>query len=411
MIATRCYASKIVPGLCTFCDRPLDDSLEHILLSAIGGRKCSRRVICGHHNNEFGGTIDDVLARQLAIFCNLLAIETGRGETAATLRDLETVDGQRINLHPGGKFVGRAQFEDVEVAPNKRQIRISAGSEDQLRMLVTQYMQRYGRTHTGLENATIQRRIEPGAAIDISGNIGGEAACRAIAKMALLLLASEVGTDAVRGADIAELRAFIIDGSGTWDGIRQEYETAFERLPEHAALPEFAHRIAVVADPSSAMAIALVELFGTFRYTVLLSEAWQGPAVALHYGVDPTIGESVEARTVPCVSLTAQELRDRSSPETEVIARLGRLFALIRQRRLSLSIEEISHDVVREVLTPDRAGTTITQDDVARITQEAVGRIMAVSAGVPYQQELEAAQVFASTSVTSRGRRRRRKKK
>src|ERR1700722_11666968 len=64
---------------CIFCDNALgkDTKPEHILLSALGGRKTTKRVICSKHNEGFGGTIDDALAQQVSFLRNQLQLESG----------------------------------------------------------------------------------------------------------------------------------------------------------------------------------------------------------------------------------------------------------------------------------------------------------------------------------------------
>jgi hypothetical protein len=295
-------------GLCTFCDNPLDDSIEHVVLSAIGGRKCSARVICGDHNNTFGSTIDKVLTEQLAFFCNLLAIRTGRNQTAATIRGLQTTDGVRVDLEPGGRPVQRAAIKDEPRADGKRQIRITANNVEQLRHLTEQYMRRYpGRS---LDNATILQTIERlSSPVEYSGEIGGEAALRAIAKMGLLLLASEIGTDAVRGLDTAPIRTFITIGGQSEDHVRMDYATAFPEVLAFASFPFYSHQIGAIADPTSGVACAFVKIFGTFRYNVLISDAWSGPAKSIFYAVDPVTGTHDEVNLVVNAPIFAQSHR------------------------------------------------------------------------------------------------------
>jgi hypothetical protein len=60
--------------LCLFCPAELDETTkpEHILLTALGGRKKTTDAICSACNNKFGGSIDNVLTSQFEKFRNLL---------------------------------------------------------------------------------------------------------------------------------------------------------------------------------------------------------------------------------------------------------------------------------------------------------------------------------------------------
>jgi len=56
-----------------------NETEEHILLNAIGGKLKSKKLICKSCNSEFGSEIDDTLARQLNPIANLLDIKRDRG--------------------------------------------------------------------------------------------------------------------------------------------------------------------------------------------------------------------------------------------------------------------------------------------------------------------------------------------
>jgi hypothetical protein len=391
--ATHCYGESM-PGACTFCENPLDGSDEHILLSALGGRKRSTRVVCGDHNNAFGNTIDAALARQLAFFCNILGIRTGRGEETATLRNLTTTSGEQIDLRPGGRMFARTRIEDNPTSSNQRAIRIAVSSDERLRQLVPQYLRRYNRNASDLENVVVEERIEPGAAINFEIDLGDEQAYRCIAKMCLLLLASATGTNHVRGPDTASLRAFILDGSGDWDGLRREYQTEFPRPSEHSALPAYAHRIGVVADPAAQLAYGQIELFGIFRYTAILSEAWNGPAVGLHYGVNPVDGVGGDARIESRATSTASEIRARNAPAEQINERTRIVWPQVLQRQLDIAIRELVAESMERALGHLEDGAEITDEDRLRVAEEVSSRFVALVRNRPYREQLDLSRVL-----------------
>lgn len=397
---------------CTFCEAPLDGSDEHILLSAIGGRKRSRRVICCGHNNKFGSSIDRELADQLAFYANLLAIRTGRDGAAPTLRGLLTMDGTRVDLEPGGRPVKKATIEDVPIGENRRQIRIAANSEEQLRRLAETYLKKYGLGHDAVKDGTIEQTLTPlSAPIDIRGSIGGEGPLRAVAKMGLLLLASEAGTAAVRCPDVSGIRAFIESGGDSTAFVRQDYASAFPRASALTALPGHSHRICALASPGSGVAVAHIELFGTFCFTVLLSEAWTGPEVALFYGVDPVTGEDVEARTADRPPLSAGEFHALATSVEEALKpRIKRLFAMISERQTDMVMQTITDQAIAEVFPPDRKGTPLTSADLSRLAFAMAGLLVAHERRLPYRRPLDPNQVFRPASVQApRPRRKHRK--
>lgn len=67
---------------CYVCDDILNsenETVEHIVLNAIGGKLKSRRLICRDCNSKFGSKIDTELAKQLSSFCTLLNIQRESG--------------------------------------------------------------------------------------------------------------------------------------------------------------------------------------------------------------------------------------------------------------------------------------------------------------------------------------------
>jgi len=386
-----------MPNLCTFCDNPLDGSEEHILLSALGGRKRSTRVICAVHNNAFGSTIDVALTRQLAYFCNILGIQTGRREPSATLRNLVTTGGERVDVAPGGRMIAQTQINDTLTSPNQRSIDIAVASEERLRTLLPQYLRRHRRGTSDLENAVLEERIEPGAAIDFEIDLGDEEAFRCVAKMGLLLLASAVGTHHVRGVDTAGIRSFILDGSGAWDGLRREYETDFSRPAEHITLPAYAHRIGAVADASAQLAYAQVELFGMLRYTVIISEDWSGPAAGLQYGVNPVDGSGSDVHNEPRAIATASQIKARNATAQEINERVRAIWPRVHERQQEIAVNELVADSMERAFADLEEGAEIPDDVIEKLVQQAAGRYMAVMRNVPYREPLDLARVLRTS--------------
>ena len=77
--------------LCLFCPAELDETTkpEHILLNALGGQKTTTGAICSACNNKFGGTIDNVLTSQVIALRNLLQLESGTGNPAPALKNVQ----------------------------------------------------------------------------------------------------------------------------------------------------------------------------------------------------------------------------------------------------------------------------------------------------------------------------------
>lgn len=67
---------------CIYCNveefLPDKGSLEHAILSALGGVKGSKNICCETCNNKYGREIDAALVEQFHIFCTMFGVKTGR---------------------------------------------------------------------------------------------------------------------------------------------------------------------------------------------------------------------------------------------------------------------------------------------------------------------------------------------
>jgi hypothetical protein len=382
--------------LCAFCDRKLDGSDEHILLSTLGGRKSSRFVLCSVHNHEFGETIDKAVTREFRFFCNLLAIKTGRRRETATLRDIQTTRGDRINLLPGGRMtVDKPRvLEDTESGPKKRRIRLVASTTEQLRRMLPVYLAQYGDKVT-LDEPRVEMSIEPGAQVEFTMDFDDGDVYRCVARMAVTMLASVVGTDAVRGADMADVRNFVLDGSAGSERVCREYTTEFLRAPEHDALPAYAHRIGVIADPDSRVAYGQLELFGLVNYTVLLSDAWAGPPAGRHYGVDPVTGEGSSVEVPACALATAEQLATRRATKAEFDTRMRAVRPAMSERKLDVEIDNLVEDTLEQFLGHLSEDTEMTEELAMRIAAQITERFLAARTNTPFRESLDSASVVA----------------
>ena len=97
---------------CALCEAPIgeeNDSKEHIIPNAIGGRRRVQGFLCRACNMMAGEDWDDVLARQLHPISNLLGIKRERGRPPMLVVD--TTGGaadqaQKRRSHDNGPLPG-----------------------------------------------------------------------------------------------------------------------------------------------------------------------------------------------------------------------------------------------------------------------------------------------------------------
>ena len=90
---------------CYICDTeitPQNESEEHIIINAAGGKLKSKVLLCKKCNSEIGHEIDSELAKQLNIVANTLMIKRDSGKPQAIIGD-KISSGEKYSIETGGK--------------------------------------------------------------------------------------------------------------------------------------------------------------------------------------------------------------------------------------------------------------------------------------------------------------------
>jgi HNH endonuclease len=205
--------------LCIFCDNALgpDTKPEHILLSALGGRKTTRRVVCSDCNNRFGGTIDAALAKQVEEIRNLLQLESGTGKPPPTLRNIQT-GTETINLrNDGTPELVTPPFTVTGFPDGRDKIEVNARSPEEFRRALPHLAARLRISEARLVEllkqgviGTIDKRP---SRFYLPISLGGDDAIRSATKSCLVLLATVVGNETMKSEAFAAARDFVVKGS------------------------------------------------------------------------------------------------------------------------------------------------------------------------------------------------------
>ena len=106
---------------CVLCGASIDvsnDTEEHIIPNAIGGRRKVTGFICKPCNDTTGNSWDAALAKEAQSLCLLLQVKRERGETPS--QKLTTIGGKDILLNPdGGMHYADIKGEIVELEGQK----------------------------------------------------------------------------------------------------------------------------------------------------------------------------------------------------------------------------------------------------------------------------------------------------
>ena len=192
---------------CALCSELLadgDDSREHIIPNAIGGRRKIEGFLCRKCNSKTGQEWDSELARQLNPISNLLGIKRERGSPPTIVVD--TLGGRRLRHESDGRMTrDREEISEREV-DGKIHLKVQAPSVTELKKhlggLVRRFPQLAGVDLLSHAVAAGEYNADPMA---IELRFGGLVAGRSVVK-SCAALAHAVG---VRLDDLEQAREYL----------------------------------------------------------------------------------------------------------------------------------------------------------------------------------------------------------
>ena len=238
-------ATPTHPGsACAFCRTPLTvdtQSKEHIIPSAIGGRRTVARFICKTCNETRGSTWDKALADQFATLCTLLDIKRDRGRVHPTR--VQNLTGESFQLHADGRLTLSDPSVTQEQAGDQVNIQVQARSPGEFRKIIRGLARKYPQIDVGkaIAEATMAREYnsEPWR---IPLNLGGLDAGRSSIK-SLVAMATVSGIDI---GDLEHASEFLLSGGCPCFGYCNDVDVVVNRPDE-----TFFHCAALSADPTT----------------------------------------------------------------------------------------------------------------------------------------------------------------
>lgn len=387
--------------ICIFCASALDKATkpEHILISAFGGRKTTRRVICSPCNNQFGGGIDRSFAEQFAGIRNMLRLNSGTRQPPPARRDV-WAGRDKIDIAGDGTISLRAKPFTITTGPNgSQQLHISAGSlekiaemiphmaaalkvsEEKLRELISQQ-----------EGMFVERRPDP---IPLDLQFGESDMVRSVAKSCLVLWATLVGNDEVVGACFQHIRKFIlgerIDPPG---GDKSDLDSRIVDLPEGVAAeygPVF-NMIYVKSDRAGKV-VGHFTVFNIVGSSVVLAEAGGSPERQIALVANPITGawtdKIAEKLDIPFEWLASPDYDAETMNRTN--QRFGKLMEYYSSSSRSNELGRIIGDVLRSHGLNE--GNQIPMEIAASVSKEIAERAACHVFNRPYKKQISAAQV------------------
>lgn len=269
-------------ALCTALLTPENDSREHLILNALGGRRAVKGFICDPCNNTSGHAWDAVLAKQLNAFSLFFHITRQDGIPPAQV--LPTASGGSIRVTYDGLEMPKPI---VTITPNGpgASIQVTARTMGEARKIVTDLKRKYPSIdiEKTLASATPSYSYldEP---VMMNVAIGGPDAGRSIVKSVLGLAVAS----GVVASDCKEAQRYLATGNDACFGYINDVDLLRGR-PAGTVI----HCVAIDTTDDGLL-LGYLELFSTFRMVVCLDSKYRGEPVRAAYAIDPVTGMELD---------------------------------------------------------------------------------------------------------------------
>jgi|LQYC01.1.fsa_nt_gi hypothetical protein len=271
---------------CFACIHPKELTSEHIIPQSIGGR-LKDYLYCKDCNDRFGREIDAEISKQFGKIATLLNVKRKRGETQP-FEVTETSSGTEL-VFDGKNFTRKRPIVKISSKDGKKMdtVDVTARSKKELEEICASIRKRY--EISGNMKTFHEARPGPTDTMDET-EIDNRMLRRATAKVAYSFLCTKVQKDIVFSSAFDRIRAYIKDGKGFdlshANYIHTQFMTDYVRP---------LHKVHVVLNRGEKMVAGYVSFFGTYRFTVLLSDnfASQLEWAGLDYTFDPVCLEEV----------------------------------------------------------------------------------------------------------------------
>lgn len=274
-------------GTCYLCRRMGELSSEHIIPQCLGG-VVSERLYCARCNSTSGHEIDAELAKQFGRYATLLGIRRERGRNQPTSVVCED-SGLRLTFD--GKTLARETPVvriDKDDAGRVLAFEIAGRSREECESILGGICRKYSIDPALAKSERIE---QPAQEVSDEIVIDNQAIRRAIAKIAYGFASSRLPAKLILAESFSPIRDFVL-GKAEVSLASPNFVHGEFMLDNTRPL----HKVHISLNRRDRLVAGYVALFGTFRYTVLLSGSLNSEVEwpAIDYTYDP-----VSQRDVP----------------------------------------------------------------------------------------------------------------
>lgn len=373
---------------CIYCGDVFDKgSSEHIILSALGGKKRTKNICCEKCNNRLNIEIDNDFAKQLSVIANPINLITGRKKSSATLKNLDSKKGYKIELLPGGKpRMARASVDANTHNNGEIYISISARDQKEAKTLLEGQLKKFNKN---LNDIKIQKCESVSEYVDTLHNCSIEGALhfRSIAKMMLNYFASKFNPDRMTISSFQKAIQFIDKGvplPENW--INFDY---INRFPSSSTLSPFNHRLLIGTYSKEKIVYGFLELFGELKFSAILDDQWDGPDKNYVYVVDPVTSVHKEEEIV--FNISKEMLMKKEYSLSEVQNSFNRLLEKINKKMEKEFFENLNQETIEKHF---KKGEIITPEMINAFSQEIAQAFVKAMHKIDTREEFDILDLF-----------------
>ncbi|MFY4759042.1 HNH endonuclease [Aliarcobacter butzleri] len=357
---------------CVYCTNEFKEgegSLEHVILSSLGGRKGSRNICCEECNGRLGTEIDKPVADFFSFYSNMLGIRTGRNKDASVIKNIIKIGDSLYDMLPEGKFELSKNKVDIQELDNIKKISVSAKDVEQAKNI--------------FKNIIInQLKLDPKSIINVEATsnkiyppiihrefvFGGDEQYRSYAKTILTYLATLVKPERIREDGLKDIINYI-------NGLahKNKYPILYNgilSLPLEPKLSNINHRVFIHASNIKNKVIGILEIFGSIKISCILSNEWKYSNISKVYVVDPVTSKTLNEDIILSESLVNECINMKTSLDNESINHLkddiSKLMREIAERQHNSRRQE-QIKAAMEMFLPEE-GELITDDVIYKLS-------------------------------------------
>lgn len=288
---------------CIFCGTELvNESPEHVLLNAFGGRMTTTQVICTKCNHSFGEEMDKSFAEDFDVLRNALNCPCGDGSPPPTIRKIVRPDGTEIDLLPGFRPQSRSVVYLRTPSGDRTDLKIGVATLERLANHAGQFAKGVSLTRDAFVEALKKAQVTIRSEVikdlpRFEFRVGGHAQTRSVTKSALILWAIRTSNLEVASGHFDRAIAFVKATQTGEQNVPADWIARFNFSP-HPVLsndPTFGpeqlpHSIAVWSDEAGRV-VGFYQLFGNIGYSIRLATSGGTPNVGIILQQNPITGE------------------------------------------------------------------------------------------------------------------------